>query len=132
MAPRIGDLPAGIRFDRHPSPESVTKLLDRIDGEGYETAEFRRGIVDPASVATAEMYARNIENYVGTVKVPVGLVGPLRVNGLYANGDFLVPLATTEAALVASYARGATVATNFRIARADTVSSRLSVRMMRV
>jgi hydroxymethylglutaryl-CoA reductase (NADPH) len=111
LAPRFADLPAGIRFDRHASPESVTKLLDRIDGAGYETAEFQRGIVDPASVATAEMYARNIENYVGTVKVPVGLVGPLRVNGLHANGDFLVPLATTEAALVASYARGATVAT---------------------
>ncbi|MDX1401466.1 MAG: hydroxymethylglutaryl-CoA reductase, partial [Kiloniellales bacterium] len=31
----------------------------------------------------------------------------LRVNGLYAQGDFYVPLATSEATLVASYARGA-------------------------
>ncbi len=52
----------------------------------------------------------NIENMIGTVKVPVGVVGPLRINGLNANGDFLVPLATTEAALVASYARGAEIA----------------------
>lgn len=54
-------------------------------------------------------YSKNIENYLGTVKVPIGLAGPLRVNGLFANGDYLIPLATTEAALVASYNRGAKV-----------------------
>lgn len=48
---------------------------------------------------------------VGTVKLPLGIAGPLRVNGLHASGDYLVPLATTEAALVASYARGAEVVT---------------------
>jgi hydroxymethylglutaryl-CoA reductase (NADPH) len=52
-------------------------------------------------------YRHNIENFIGTVKVPVGLAGPLRINGLHAQGDYYVPLATTEAALVASYSRGA-------------------------
>ncbi|MBI4641983.1 MAG: hydroxymethylglutaryl-CoA reductase, partial [Candidatus Tectomicrobia bacterium] len=47
-----------------------------------------------------------IENFIGTAKVPVGLAGPLRVNGLFAQGDYYIPLATTEAALVASYNRG--------------------------
>jgi hydroxymethylglutaryl-CoA reductase (NADPH) len=37
----------------------------------------------------------------------VGVAGPLRVNGLFAQGDYYIPLATTEAALVASYSRGA-------------------------
>ena len=111
LAPRTADLPASLRFDRRASPASVERLLARIDEAGFETSEFRRGIADPAAIATAESYARNIENYAGTVKVPVGLAGPLRVNGLHANGDFLIPLATTEAALVASYARGAAVAT---------------------
>jgi len=49
----------------------------------------------------------NIENYIGMSRVPTGVVGPLRVVGSSANGDFYVPLATSEGALVASYHRGA-------------------------
>jgi len=66
-------------------------------------------IADPVSVNRYEAYHRSIENYVGTVKVPVGIVGPLRVNGRFAQGDYMIPLATTEAALVASYNRGAKI-----------------------
>src|SRR5262249_53309076 len=44
-------------------------------------------------------------------KVPVGLAGPLRINGFNAHGDFYLPLATTEAALVASYSRGSQLVT---------------------
>jgi hydroxymethylglutaryl-CoA reductase (NADPH) len=49
----------------------------------------------------------NIENYIGMSMVPTGVIGPLRVIGSAANGDFFVPLATSEGALVASYHRGA-------------------------
>ncbi len=58
-----------------------------------------------------ESYSKNIENCVGTVKLPVGVAGPLRINGYFAKGDFYIPLATTEAALVASYHRGARLIT---------------------
>lgn len=51
-------------------------------------------------------YEGNIENAIGLLKIPIGIAGPLRVNGLSAKGDFPIPLATTEAALVASYHRG--------------------------
>jgi hydroxymethylglutaryl-CoA reductase (NADPH) len=64
-------------------------------------------LLDAETLATANAFARNIENFVGTVKIPVGIAGPVRVNGTYAHGDYYVPLATTEAALVASYNRGA-------------------------
>lgn len=59
------------------------------------------------AVPAAGTFQRHIEHFVGTVQVPVGIAGPLRVNGLHAHDDFYVPLATTEAALVASYTRGA-------------------------
>jgi hydroxymethylglutaryl-CoA reductase (NADPH) len=48
----------------------------------------------------------NVENFMGVAQVPVGLAGPLRIDGEYARGDFYVPLATTEGTLVASYSRG--------------------------
>ncbi|HTD35662.1 MAG TPA: hydroxymethylglutaryl-CoA reductase [Candidatus Elarobacter sp.] len=57
------------------------------------------------------VYARNVENYIGTVRVPVGIAGPLAVHGGAAHGTYYVPLATTEAALVASYSRGAQLLT---------------------
>lgn len=53
----------------------------------------------------------SIENFIGFAQVPVGLVGPLRVNGINARGDFYVPLATSEGALVASHDRGAHLVT---------------------
>ena len=48
----------------------------------------------------------NIENFIGVAQVPIGLAGPLLVNGEYAQGEFFVPLAATEGTLVASYNRG--------------------------
>lgn len=48
----------------------------------------------------------NLEHFVGVAQVPVGIAGPLQVRGEHATGDFLIPLATTEGTLVASYNRG--------------------------
>lgn len=38
----------------------------------------------------------NVEGFLGVAQVPIGLAGPLLVNGEHAQGEFLVPLATTE------------------------------------
>lgn len=48
----------------------------------------------------------NVENFTGVAQVPIGFAGPLLVNGEHAQGEFYVPLATTEGTLVASYNRG--------------------------
>lgn len=48
----------------------------------------------------------NIENFTGVAQVPLGFAGPLHIIGEYAQGEFLIPLATTEGTLVASYNRG--------------------------
>lgn len=102
-----------------PSPAPWIRPVRRQDAAitaGYWRTLRRQGvaserdqaeILDHKAVADQALYERNIENYVGTVKVPVGVLGPLRIAGCFAKGDFYVPLATTEAALVASYSRGA-------------------------
>ena len=48
----------------------------------------------------------NIENFIGAAQVPIGIAGPLKMAGEHAQGDFYIPLATTEGTLVASYSRG--------------------------
>lgn len=70
------------------------------------TQNNRDQLYDPQTRAQMEHYKHNIEHFVGTVKVPIGIAGPLRVNGVFAQGDYYLPLATTEASLVASYSRG--------------------------
>lgn len=60
---------------------------------------------------TPEEARNNIENFTGAAQVPLGIAGPLRINGEYARGVFLIPLATTEGSLVASYSRGMKVLT---------------------
>ncbi|MCJ2377049.1 hydroxymethylglutaryl-CoA reductase [Vibrio sp. ZSDZ34] len=68
-------------------------------------------LLDPHTQQQMSVYDKNIEYFIGTVKLPVGIAGPLRVNGLFAQGDYPIPLATTEAALVASYHRGSSLIT---------------------
>jgi len=53
----------------------------------------------------------NIENFIGVAQIPLGLMGPLLVNGDHAKGIFFVPMATTEGALVNTYLRGAVALT---------------------
>lgn len=58
-----------------------------------------------------QIVKKNIENPIGTVRIPMGIAGPLKVVGEYANGVFYVPLCTTEGALVASVNRGCSAIT---------------------
>src|SRR5215210_1193063 len=53
-----------------------------------------------------EIVRGNVEHFTGVAQVPIGIAGPLLVNGEHAQGEFYVPLATTEGTLVASYNRG--------------------------
>jgi len=93
-----------------PSPYLTEKNLTRR-WDKLAKPELQSELLDPHTQNQMHVYEKNIEHFIGTVKLPVGLAGPLRVNGLFANDDYLVPLATTEAALVASYNRGAQLLT---------------------
>ncbi|ADI74224.1 3-hydroxy-3-methylglutaryl Coenzyme A reductase [Methanohalobium evestigatum Z-7303] len=63
------------------------------------------------NIDAEEVARKNIENMIGAVQIPLGVAGPLKVNGEYADGDYHIPLATTEGALVASINRGCSVIT---------------------
>lgn len=58
-----------------------------------------------------EEAGHNIENMIGSAQIPMGYVGPVEIHGEYAVGEFLVPMATTEGALLASVSRGMSVIT---------------------
>ena len=54
---------------------------------------------------------KNIENPIGTVQIPLGVIGPLKINGESCTKEYYVPLATSEGALLASINRGASTIT---------------------
>ena len=83
------------------TPEAAAGRMEFLRrATGTRPEHIGRHCLDPAHLAG------NIENFVGAAQVPIGLAGPLLVNGEHARGEFYVPLATTEGTLVASYNRG--------------------------
>jgi hydroxymethylglutaryl-CoA reductase (NADPH) len=108
-----------------PIPRS--KENDHSDEQSARRREFATAKTG-ASLDTVGSYTidpavtrGNIENFVGTVQMPLGLAGPLRIEGEHARGDFYVPLATTEGTLVASYSRGMRVISECGGVRATVV-----------
>ncbi len=89
-----------------PSRASIARVWARLKESGV-SQDARSILADDVTVENAQLFAGHVENLIATVKVPVGVIGPMRVNGVNALGDYFVPLAATEAALVASYGRGA-------------------------
>jgi hydroxymethylglutaryl-CoA reductase (NADPH) len=95
----------------------TTKIpRDREDDYTAEAIEARQEFLRSHTGAELEhvphysfdpkLTAGNVEQFIGVAQVPIGLAGPLLVNGEHADGDFYVPMATAEGTLVASYNRG--------------------------
>jgi NADP-dependent 3-hydroxy-3-methylglutaryl-CoA reductase len=95
-------------------------MTDRIPGRGQYTEAARKQRLDWLRARTgtelpslddgrldARALSGNVENFAGSVEVPVGLAGPLLFTGDAARGSVVAPLATTEGALIASASRGA-------------------------
>ena len=99
-----------------PTLEPVRIPRDPRNDYSHKIAAERRGFLTRrtgAQLKNIEQYAfdpsavkGNVENFIGVAQVPIGLAGPLRVNGEHANGEFFIPIATTEGAVVSSYNRG--------------------------
>lgn len=82
-------------------PEIIKERQAFIEREtGASMRHTSHMSIDPATLSG------NVENPIGVTQMPLGLAGPLLVNGEHAQGHFYVPMATTEGTLVASYSRG--------------------------
>lgn len=89
---------------------------DKQNNYSNEIAKTRRSFIEQQTGSTLhnmghysmdpETLPGNIENFTGVAQIPIGMAGPLLVDGQHANGEFYVPMATTEGTLVASYNRG--------------------------
>ncbi|PSP78466.1 hydroxymethylglutaryl-CoA reductase (NADPH) [Halobacteriales archaeon QS_1_68_20] len=98
---RSGDLRL-YELEDHADPETAAAARRRF-GEGETDADL--DAVGAYGFDAADVEA-NVENLVGGLQVPMGVAGPLPVAGEATDGEFYLPLATTEGALVASVNRG--------------------------
>jgi hydroxymethylglutaryl-CoA reductase (NADPH) len=74
----------------------------------------------------AERGRGNVENFIGVAQMPLGVAGPVKINGEHAEGEFPIPLATTEGTLVASYSRGMKAINMDGGAKATVVDDRMN------
>lgn len=98
--------------------DEVVKRIPRDEDDNYSPAiiEERQQFVEDYSDTALEHVSQysfdpdrcrgNIENFTGVAQIPLGFAGPLTVKGEHARDDVLIPLATSEGTLVASYNRG--------------------------
>ncbi|AKH98395.1 hydroxymethylglutaryl-CoA reductase (NADPH) [Halanaeroarchaeum sulfurireducens] len=98
---QAGDL-SMYELESHADPATATaarrEYLRRATGTSLEAVGAFT--VDPAAAES------NVENMVGAIQIPMGVAGPLSIRGSAAAGEYHLPLATTEGALVASINRG--------------------------
>ena len=97
-----------------PAPGEIPR--DREDDYTKDIISSRQEFIRSQTGASLEHVSRysfdprrtqgNIEHFTGAIQVPLGFAGPLLMRGEYAQGEFYVPLATSEGTLVASYNRG--------------------------
>src|SRR5262249_30890420 len=76
------EAPLAPALERGAAEEDRQARAARLASDGHSIA----ALADPASAYPADRVVGNIENYLGVARIPVGLVGPLRVRGVEASG----------------------------------------------
>jgi hydroxymethylglutaryl-CoA reductase (NADPH) len=107
LAERVRD--GEIRFhelEDHADANVAAAARRRLVGE---TTDADVEVLGDYAFDAADAHGSNIENMVGAVQVPLGVAGPVSIDGGALDGERYLPLATTEGALVASINRGCSV-----------------------
>jgi hydroxymethylglutaryl-CoA reductase (NADPH) len=94
-----------VRIPRDPNNDYAPAIVKQRQAfiEQYTGIQLKH---IPSYSFEGDILKGNIENFTGVAQVPLGFAGPLTIHGEHAQGDFIVPMATTEGTLVASYNRG--------------------------
>lgn len=81
------------------SREALLERRRRLSEAGFRLEQIRGTgpEIEPAALAGS------IEGLLGFARIPLGVAGPVLINGRAARGEFFVPLATSEGTLVASF-----------------------------
>lgn len=95
------------RLSRRDLPSLLDYSLEAIEKRQNFIREFSKNEKFSLPIPEKpEELSGNIEGFIGMGQIPIGLCGPVLVKGDYAKGEFYVPVATTEGALVSSLSRG--------------------------
>ncbi|MGC8479592.1 MAG: hydroxymethylglutaryl-CoA reductase [Candidatus Micrarchaeia archaeon] len=91
------------KIEEHAKPEDAVRIrrsvVERVTKTKLDNIANQRVFYD-------KIINKNGENIIGSISIPLGISGPIIINGAYAKGSFYVPMATTEGALIASVSRG--------------------------
>ncbi len=79
------------------------KWVEGVTGSNLSALD---GWWGPNAKFDEEYLVGNIEASIGTIRIPVGVIGPIHIHGRHTEGVYMVPAATTEGALLASANRG--------------------------
>ncbi|MHB1830348.1 MAG: hydroxymethylglutaryl-CoA reductase, partial [Candidatus Micrarchaeaceae archaeon] len=91
------------QIDEHAGPNEAVEIRREAIAR---LANVKLSNLGSAKMDYSIIHGKNAENVIGMITVPVGVVGPLKINRRDSKEEVFVPMATTEGALIASISRG--------------------------
>ncbi len=124
-------------LDKLESGEIKLHQIEKYAENANEATDIRREFISKKtntdlenigkySIDMTDTVKKNIENPIGTIQIPVGVVGPVKINTGDETIETYAPMATTEGALLASVNRGCSVIRNSGGCNVSIVSDQMT------
>ncbi|MBE6493640.1 MAG: hydroxymethylglutaryl-CoA reductase (NADPH) [Methanosphaera stadtmanae] len=124
-------------LDKLESGEIKLHQIEKYAENANEATDIRREFISTQtntdlenigkySIDMTDTVKKNIENPIGTIQIPVGVVGPVKINTDDETIETYAPMATTEGALLASVNRGCSVIRNSGGCNVSIVSDQMT------